>query len=71
MTPERRRAESSPRVTKKKGDTKRQHYVPQFILRKFSADERNTSILRLKDAAGLDTALDRFEEFFKQVNALL
>lgn len=36
-------------ASKRKGETKRQHYVPQFILRNFSRDDRNTSILRLDD----------------------
>lgn len=36
-------------MTERKGQTKRQHYVPQFILRRFSDDEKNLAILVMKD----------------------
>lgn len=35
--------------TKKMGETKRQHYVPRFVLRGFSADQKTTSVMLLAD----------------------
>jgi hypothetical protein len=34
---------------KKKGETKRQHYVPRFVLRNFSEDEKHVGVLVLSD----------------------
>jgi len=34
---------------KKKGETKRQHYVPKFVLRNFSEDEKTVGVLVLRD----------------------
>jgi hypothetical protein len=36
-------------MTERKGQTKRQHYVPRFILRRFSDDQKNVAILLMAD----------------------
>jgi len=41
---------------KKKGTTKRQHYVPQMILRRFSDDNATTGLIVLKDGRRIERA---------------
>jgi hypothetical protein len=51
----------------KKGETKRQHYVPQFILRGFSRDAKNTSVLIMKNGRVVSSGpLSRqcYEDYF-------
>lgn len=51
----------------KKGRTKRQHYVPRFILRKFSQDERRLSVLTLHKGtriAGAPIATQCYADYF-------
>jgi len=40
----------------KQGETKNQHYVPRFILRKFSKDQRHISLLTLSNGKRIDGA---------------
>ncbi len=43
-------------TTARKGETKRQHYVPRFVLRKFSADGHRISLIVLEDGKRIDNA---------------
>jgi hypothetical protein len=54
-------------MTTRKGTTKRQHYVPQMILRKFSANESTVSLLVLRRDLRVDSApINRqcYEDYF-------
>jgi len=59
---------------KKKGETKRQHYVPQFVLRNFSEDESNVGVLVLSNGKiipGGPIKTQAYEDYFYGADQIL